>query len=92
LRRVDVSWKNSGTDGLSGLETLTEASGATDVWFPVWSPDVSDSESGRAREILFISAYMLCHLTVAADNRSIYFARYIFEADIWMLTLEDERE
>jgi hypothetical protein len=89
LRRVDVSWKNSGTDGLSGLEMLTEASGATDVWFPVWSPEVSDSESGRAREILSLSAYML---TVAADNRSIYFARYIFEADIWMLTLEDERE
>ena len=50
-----------------------------------------DSKSGRVREVLSISPDIVDSLSVSPDNRSIYFSRSTSEADIWLLTLNEER-
>ena len=51
-----------------------------------------DSESGSVGEVLSISPDTVEHVSVSPDNRWIYFTRRISEADIWLLTLNEERE
>jgi WD40 repeat protein len=51
-----------------------------------------DSESGRVREVLSVSPDYAGGVCVSPDNRSIYFPLNIFEADIWMLTLNDDKQ
>ena len=51
-----------------------------------------DIDEGSIHEILSISPDIVGELSISHDNRWIYFNRSSTEADIWMLTLEDERE
>jgi Tol biopolymer transport system component len=73
--------------------------------YPVWLSDsrrllfadfggifIMDIESGNTREVLSVSPDRIFSLTVAADDRTVYFAQGTTEADIWMLTLNEERE
>ena len=48
-----------------------------------------DAVSGEVREIL---SDMQSDFSVSRDNRWIYFTRSLREADIWMLTLNQEHE
>lgn len=49
-----------------------------------------DIESGRVQEILSVSPDYAGEHSVSPDNRWIYFSRWTYEADIWMLTLDEE--
>jgi hypothetical protein len=52
-----------------------------------------DRESGRFHEVLEVSPGKIHHGTaISPDNIWIYFSRVVNEADIWMLTLDEERE
>jgi Tol biopolymer transport system component len=51
-----------------------------------------DIESGRVQEILSVSRDYVDEHSVSPDNRWIYFSRWTYEADIWMVTLNEERE
>ncbi len=50
-----------------------------------------DSDSGRADEVLSISPDTVGRPAVSHDNRWIYFTRRTSEADIWLLTLDEEQ-
>ena len=52
-----------------------------------------DRESGRFHEVLTLSPDGIHQgAAISPDNRWIYFSRGVSEADIWMLTLDEERE
>jgi hypothetical protein len=52
-----------------------------------------DSESGEYREVLSIAgAILLGPKALSQDNLTIYFTHAAREADIWMLTLNEERK
>ena len=51
-----------------------------------------DSESGKAQELLSLFPDVLGYYSITSDDRWIYFQRSSVEADIWMLTLNEERE
>jgi TolB protein len=71
--------------------------------FPIWLADnrrllygsfsnkmyLMDTVSGDVREIL---SDVRAIFTISRDNRWIYFSRFVQEADIWMLTLNQEQE
>jgi Tol biopolymer transport system component len=51
-----------------------------------------DVDTGTSREVLSLAPDQLHLPTFSPDNRWIYFERLKAEADIWMLTLNEERE
>jgi Tol biopolymer transport system component len=51
-----------------------------------------DSESGKVDEVLSVSPDHFNLFSVSPDNRSIYFTRNSSEADIWMLSLNEEKK
>jgi Tol biopolymer transport system component len=53
---------------------------------------VLDSESGRVGEVLSLSPDYVGGFSISHDNRWIYFSREKAEADIWMLTLNEEQK
>jgi serine/threonine protein kinase/dipeptidyl aminopeptidase/acylaminoacyl peptidase len=80
-------------------QRLTHSGGA-----PVWLNDsrrlllyesgkifLVDRATERVRELLSISPDTVGSLSVPADNRSIYFDRRSSEADIWLLTFNEDR-
>jgi hypothetical protein len=50
-----------------------------------------DIESGNVHEVLSIAPDTIGMATVSHDPRTLYFTRVSFEADIWMLTLNEEQ-
>jgi hypothetical protein len=73
--------------------------------YPAWLPDsrrllfthrgsihLVDSDSGRVREVLSVPPDRIETVSISQDNRWIYFNRLVDEADIWMLTLNEEQE
>jgi Tol biopolymer transport system component len=73
--------------------------------FPIWLPDsrrmlfltpseeikLLDIESGKSQEILSLFPDILRRPAISADGQSLYFERRSSEADIWMLTLKEEK-
>jgi hypothetical protein len=51
-----------------------------------------DIESGSIHEVLNLSPDAVFIGVVSPDNRWLYFNRVTVEADIWMLTLNEERQ
>jgi Tol biopolymer transport system component len=51
-----------------------------------------DIDSGRSHEVLSLFPDYLDTCTLSSDNRTMYLTRITSEADIWMLTLNEERE
>jgi Tol biopolymer transport system component len=51
-----------------------------------------DSVSGEYEEVLSVVPDILGRFCLSRDNRTIYYHRSSEEADIWMLTLNEERE
>jgi Tol biopolymer transport system component len=51
-----------------------------------------DIDSGRVHELLSISPDIVGELSISHDNRWIYFHGESSEADIWMLTLNEEQK
>ena len=68
---------------------------ATDISSPIFLFDI---ESGRYHEVLsseilsIAPDIVLAWPAISPDDRTIYFGRRRREADIWMLTLNEERE
>jgi Tol biopolymer transport system component len=57
--------------------------------FPVGGKlDLSDSRSGRLKEILSIAPNQIRDVSVTSDNRTIYFVDHQIEGDIWLATLK----
>jgi hypothetical protein len=48
---------------------------------------LTDSETGKTREIFSVSPHILGVVAASQDNRTIYFALQITEADVWLTTL-----
>jgi Tol biopolymer transport system component len=51
-----------------------------------------DSISGGIHEVLSTAPDIVRYASISPDNRWIYFSRIATEADIWILTLNEERE
>jgi hypothetical protein len=51
-----------------------------------------DSESGKVDALLSLSPDFISTPSVSKDDQAIYFSRYTDEADIWMLTLNEEQK
>ncbi len=50
-----------------------------------------DTMTGEHHEVLSLAPDFIYYLAIARDDRSIYFNRRTSEADIWLLTLDEER-
>jgi hypothetical protein len=50
-----------------------------------------DIDSGTEHEILSLSPDIVMHAAVSPDGQTLYFSRLKIEADIWMLTLNEEQ-
>ena len=51
-----------------------------------------DIESGNVHEVLSLSPDIVYFGKVSHDLRTLYFTRVSTEADIWMLTLNEEQK
>ena len=51
-----------------------------------------DRYSGERHEVLSLAPDFIWWPTISSDERWIYFSRLTHEADIWMLTLNEERK
>jgi hypothetical protein len=51
-----------------------------------------DSETGSTREVLSAAPARMHDPRLSMDERWMYFQRSISEADIWMLTLDEEQK
>jgi Tol biopolymer transport system component len=71
--------------------------------FATWLPDsrrlligpplrMLDIESGTEHEILSLSPDIIVYAAVSPDGQTLYFSRRKNEADIWMLTLNEEQK
>ena len=49
-----------------------------------------DSQTQRQREVLSVKPHQVGKLVPTPDGRTIYFTMATSEADIWLLTLDDE--
>lgn len=47
-----------------------------------------DSHSGNSREILSVAPHSIGGVTLSRDDRLIYFSAIVWEADIWLATIE----
>jgi WD40 repeat protein len=50
-----------------------------------------DTETGRQKEVLRVAPDSVSFFCLSRDDKVMYFSRRISEADIWMLTLDEER-
>ncbi len=84
------------TFGSSSYRRLAQA-GSHSVWLRdsrrLLFPDgarllLIDSQTGKTREILSISATAIRNPAVSQDNRTIYFAWQSIEADVWLMSLQ----
>jgi hypothetical protein len=73
--------------------------GSPDVWLPnrrllvtsTGGIHIVDIESGNVHEVLSLSPDRVFYSSVSRDLRTLYFTRITAEADIWMLTLDEEQ-
>jgi hypothetical protein len=84
-------------------EKLTEFGGFPTAWlsdgrrllFWVWQHGVlymTDTVTKEPREVFSIAPDHFVYATLSGDNRTIYFGRVENEADIWLLTQDEERK
>jgi TolB protein len=105
-RRLAGHWEGGEEDyqvALYDLETQAYRIFETEGIYPIWLADnrrllygafshkmyLLDTVSGDVREIL---SNVRGIFSISRDNRWIYFSRFIQEADIWMLTLNEEQQ
>jgi Tol biopolymer transport system component len=73
--------------------------------FPMWLNDsnrllfahegtvfITDLDGEEPREVIEFSPVYVSAPAISPDNRWIYLDRSLMESDIWMLTLDEERE